>query len=171
MRWHQPYALRRVPGVGSGSQSVALRTASNKSVKPKREYIWVVAYWTCGENPANEVVTYFFNTTLPRTRFERGDSIGTVSLVPTDAGSRFEGSFGRKILIKGDEATYREPDPIRIPMRSHAQGLVHPRLRLPCDTRRESFFNSSLPDFEAARISRPCFSQSLLLIIARLHGA
>lgn len=70
-----------------------------------------MAYWTCGGNPANEVVTYFFDTTLPSARFERGDTIDTGSLVPTESGSKYEGSFGRYILIKGDEATYRESDP------------------------------------------------------------
>jgi uncharacterized protein YecT (DUF1311 family) len=70
-----------------------------------------VAFWSCGENPANEVVTYLFDTALPSIRFERGDLIDTGSLVPSDAGSRFEGSFGRRILINGDKATYREPDP------------------------------------------------------------
>lgn len=70
-----------------------------------------IAFWECESNPANEVVTYFFDTELPSTRFERGDSIDTGSLVRTGSGARYEGSFGRYIWIKGDEATYREPDP------------------------------------------------------------
>ena len=70
-----------------------------------------IAFWTCDGNPANEVVTYFFDTELPSVRFERGDTIDTGSLVPTGSGSRYEGSFGRSIWIKGEEATYREPDP------------------------------------------------------------
>ena len=70
-----------------------------------------IAFWTCGGNPANEVVTYFFDTELPSVRFERGDTIDTGSLAPTGSGSRYEGSFGRSIWIKGEEATYREPDP------------------------------------------------------------
>ena len=69
------------------------------------------AFWTCGDNPANEVVTMFFDTELPSVRFERGDSIDIGSLSPTASGSRYDGSFGRYIWIKGDEATYREPDP------------------------------------------------------------
>jgi len=70
-----------------------------------------IAFWVCGGNPANEVVTYFFATELPSVRFERGDTIDTGSLAPTGSGSRYEGSFGRSIWIKGEEATYREPDP------------------------------------------------------------
>jgi uncharacterized protein YecT (DUF1311 family) len=69
------------------------------------------AFWACGGNPANEVVTMFFGTELPSVRFERGDSIDTGSLVRTASGSKYEGSFGRSIWIKGDKATYREPDP------------------------------------------------------------
>ena len=44
-------------------------------------------------------------------RFERGDTIDTGSLAPTGSGSKYEGSFGRFIWIKGEAATYREPDP------------------------------------------------------------
>lgn len=68
-------------------------------------------FWSCGDSPANEVVTMYFDTELPSIRFERGDSIDTGSLVQTASGSKYEGSFGRSIWIKGDEATYREPDP------------------------------------------------------------
>ncbi len=70
-----------------------------------------VFFWGCGGNPANEVVTVFFDTTLPSVRFERGDTIDTGSLVRTASGSRYEGSFGRSIWIKGDRAAYREADP------------------------------------------------------------
>ena len=34
-----------------------------------------------------------------------------VSIVRTASGSKYEGSFGRSIWIKGDEAIYREADP------------------------------------------------------------
>lgn len=70
-----------------------------------------VVFWACDGNPANEVVTYFFDTEAPSVRFERGDSIDTGQIVPTASGSKYEGSFGRSIWIKGDEATYTEPDP------------------------------------------------------------
>jgi uncharacterized protein len=69
------------------------------------------ATWTCGGNPANEVVTLFFATPLPSVRFERGDSIDAGVQVRTASGARYDGSFGRWIWIKGETATYREPDP------------------------------------------------------------
>lgn len=70
-----------------------------------------IVFWACDGNPANEVVTFFFDTELPSLRFERGDSIDTGALVPTASGARYTGSFGREIWIKGDAATYRDPDP------------------------------------------------------------
>jgi len=69
------------------------------------------AFWACDGNPANEVATYFFDTELPSIRFERGDSVDAGSLTPTASGPRYEGSLGRSIWIKGQEATYQEPDP------------------------------------------------------------
>ena len=69
------------------------------------------AFWACGGNPANEVVTMFFDTALPSLRFERGDSIDTGVLTRSASGARYEGSFGRSIWIKGDSAAYRDPDP------------------------------------------------------------
>lgn len=69
------------------------------------------AFWTCDGNPANEVVTMFFETTLPSVRIERGDRVSTASLSPTGSGARYDGDFGQFIWIKGDEATYRDPDP------------------------------------------------------------
>jgi len=70
-----------------------------------------IAFWACDGNPANEVVTYFYATTLPSVRIERGDSVDAGSLAPTGSGSKYEGSFGRSIWIKGEEAIYRDPDP------------------------------------------------------------
>lgn len=70
-----------------------------------------VVHWACDGDPANAVVTSFFETTLPSVRFERGDAVDTGSLAPTASGSRYDGSFGRSIWIKGDAATYRDPDP------------------------------------------------------------
>ncbi|MVA98364.1 hypothetical protein GN330_14030 [Nitratireductor sp. CAU 1489] len=67
--------------------------------------------WQCGDSSANEVVTMFFDTRLPSVRFERGDSVDTGTLVPSGSGSKYEGNFGRSISIKGDVATYRDPDP------------------------------------------------------------
>ena len=70
-----------------------------------------IATWACDGNPANEVVTYLFDTERSSVRIERGDSIATGVLSPTGSGSLYEAEFGRSIWIKGDEATYREPDP------------------------------------------------------------
>lgn len=69
------------------------------------------SFSACGGNPANEVVTTFFDTELPSVRFERGDSVATGSLSPTASGARYDADFGRYIWIKGEEAEYREPDP------------------------------------------------------------
>jgi len=68
-------------------------------------------FWACEGNPANEVVTMFFDTPLPSLRFERGDSIDVGTQVRSGSGARYAGSFGREIWIKGEEAMYREPDP------------------------------------------------------------
>lgn len=70
-----------------------------------------VVFWTCGGNPANEVVTAFFDTQLPSIRFERGDTVDVGSLERTASGAKYAGSAGRYIWIKGTEATYRDPDP------------------------------------------------------------
>lgn len=69
------------------------------------------ARWHCGESPANEVATLFFDTTLPSVRIERGDQITTGSLTPVASGTRYDADFGQFIWIKGDEAHYRESDP------------------------------------------------------------
>ena len=74
------------------------------------EPVRIVA-WACDGNPANEVVTYFYDTELPAIRFERGDTVDAGALVRTASGAKYEGSFGRSIWIKGDEAMYRDADP------------------------------------------------------------
>lgn len=68
------------------------------------------AFWSCS-NPADEIVTIFFETALPSVRLEIGDRVSTAALAPAASGSRYEGAFGESIWIKGDEATYRAPDP------------------------------------------------------------
>ena len=70
-----------------------------------------IVFWACDGSPANEVVTYLFDTALPSLRFERSDSIDIGLLEPTASGVRYNGSFGRWIWFKGDQATYRDPDP------------------------------------------------------------
>jgi uncharacterized protein len=70
-----------------------------------------VVRWTCGGNPANEVVTYLFDTELPSLRIERGDAIDAAVLVPAGSGSKYAASFGREFWMRGEVATYREADP------------------------------------------------------------
>ncbi|MCB1492110.1 MAG: hypothetical protein KDJ77_09995 [Rhodobiaceae bacterium] len=60
-----------------------------------------VTAWQCDGNPANEIVTYLFDTTQPSVRIEYGDTIDTGSL--TDA-ARYDASFGRWIEIDGKTA-------------------------------------------------------------------
>lgn len=67
--------------------------------------------WACGGNPANEIVTSYFDTEMPSFRRERGDRIDTMVQVRTASGARYEGAFGSYIWMKGNEAMYREPDP------------------------------------------------------------
>lgn len=69
-----------------------------------------VTFWTCGGNPADEVVAYFYDTQRPSVRLERGDSIDTGSLVPTASGARYEASFGKSFWIKGDQARLVWPE-------------------------------------------------------------
>ncbi len=67
------------------------------------------AAWRCEDR--SEVVTVFFDTALPSVRIERGDVVDVASLAPAASGSRYEGSFGRSIWIRGEAARYREADP------------------------------------------------------------
>lgn len=68
------------------------------------------ALWTCGPSSTIEITTYFFDTQLPSIRFEIGDTVDAGSLSPTGSGSKYQGSFGRTIWIKGSEALYEDPD-------------------------------------------------------------
>lgn len=65
--------------------------------------------WMCDGGP--EVVTMFFDTPLPSARMEVGDSIDVATVTRTASGAKYEGSFGRSIWIKGNEALYREASP------------------------------------------------------------
>lgn len=64
----------------------------------------VVSY-TCDGNSANEVTAYFFDTERPSARLEYGDSIDTASVAPSDFGTRYEGTFGRHLVVDGDTAS------------------------------------------------------------------
>ncbi len=71
--------------------------------------------WMCDGGP--EVVTMFFDTELPSVRFEQGDiedtgvQVMAASGARYDSGGWYEGSFGRSIWIKENEALYREASP------------------------------------------------------------
>ncbi len=67
--------------------------------------------WVCDGNPANELVTTFFDTEMPALRLEHGDDIAAMTQIRTASGAKYEGTFGRTLWIKGDEARYRAPDP------------------------------------------------------------
>ena len=69
------------------------------------EPIMEMAYY-CGGNYADEVVAMVFDTELPAARIEYGEVIDVATLVHTMSGSRYDGTFGRWIWIKGDEATF-----------------------------------------------------------------
>ena len=60
-----------------------------------------VTAWQCDGNPANEIVTYLFDTTQPSVRIAYVDTSDTGSL--TDA-ARYDASFGRWIEIDGKTA-------------------------------------------------------------------
>lgn len=70
-----------------------------------------VSTWMCGDDGRMEVVTYFFDTGLPSVRFEIGDTIDVGTLSRTASGAKYDGSFGRSIWLKGDEAMYHEASP------------------------------------------------------------
>ncbi|WP_422003471.1 lysozyme inhibitor LprI family protein [Reyranella sp.] len=72
------------------------------------------AAFACEGNPANQVDVFFFATELPGARLEYGDSIDTATLAPPPAGAaasdaRYDGTFGRYLTIRGDEATFAWP--------------------------------------------------------------
>jgi uncharacterized protein len=60
--------------------------------------------YACNNNPANEVVVQFFQTTPPAGRFERGDQTVVGYQVKTASGARYE---GRNLAFsnKGSDAT------------------------------------------------------------------
>lgn len=70
-----------------------------------------VATWQCGDSPANELVTSFFETESSGVRMERGGKISFGWLAMTASGSRYDGDLGESIWMKGDEAQYWTPDP------------------------------------------------------------
>jgi uncharacterized protein len=60
-------------------------------------------FYTCNNNPANEIVATFYDTDPPTARLERGDTVITTLLGPTGSGARYEG-HNVVFWIKGNEA-------------------------------------------------------------------
>jgi uncharacterized protein len=69
-----------------------------------------IVFWTCQNNPANELVTYFYPTALPSIRIEYGDSIDAGVLTRTASGSKYAASHGRSVWIKGESAFFEWPE-------------------------------------------------------------
>lgn len=67
------------------------------------------AFWMCGPSSMIEITTYFFDTQLPSIRFEIGDTVDAGLVSPTGSGSKYQGSLGQTIWIKGSEALYDDP--------------------------------------------------------------
>jgi uncharacterized protein len=63
--------------------------------------------YACNNNPANEVVAQFFDSTpLPAARFERGDQTVVGYLIKTASGAKYEGR-NLSFWNKGSEATVK----------------------------------------------------------------
>ena len=67
-------------------------------------------FYTCQNNPANEIVATFFETDPPAVRLERGDSQEIAIQGISGSGARYEGSFGIVFWVKGDEAMVEWPE-------------------------------------------------------------
>ena len=61
-------------------------------------------FFSCENNPSNEVVATFFDTDPPTARLERGDKTVTAWLVPAASGSKYEGQ-NVEFWTKGKEAS------------------------------------------------------------------
>lgn len=66
-------------------------------------------FYTCENNPSNEVVATFFETDPPTAILERGDRSITAWLVPAGSGSKYEGQ-NVTFHSKGDEAIFSNLD-------------------------------------------------------------
>ncbi|MFC3616100.1 alpha/beta fold hydrolase [Lutimaribacter marinistellae] len=64
-----------------------------------------VTSYACDGNPANEVTVFYFGTERPSARLEYGDSVDTATVVPSEIGTRYEGTFGHSLTLEGDTAT------------------------------------------------------------------
>lgn len=66
-------------------------------------------FWSCEGNPANEFVLTFFQTEPQSVRVERGDRQEVMIRTPTASGSRYLGTFGKEVWVKGAEGTFIWP--------------------------------------------------------------
>lgn len=66
-------------------------------------------FYTCNDNPADEIVATFFQSERPSVTLERGDSVMVAILGPSGSGARYLGDFGKSFWIKGDEAMVEWP--------------------------------------------------------------
>lgn len=63
------------------------------------------AAYYCGDIYADELIALFFDTEMPAARLEYGGTVDIAIIAPSGSGSRYEGTFGRSIWLKGDAAT------------------------------------------------------------------
>ncbi len=66
-------------------------------------------FYTCNNNPADEIVATFIPTDPPSVRLERGDSLEIGILSPAGSGSRYDADFGVFFWIQGDDAQVAWP--------------------------------------------------------------
>ena len=76
------------------------------SLVPHREPV----FYTCNDNPADEIVATFFDAALPTVRLERGDTTEIGLQQPAASGARFEAPFGISFWIKGQDAQVEWPE-------------------------------------------------------------
>lgn len=69
-----------------------------------------IVTWSCGGDPGEEIVTYFYDTEQPGVRIERADTSEAGVLVPSGSGSRYTTSRGAELWVRGGEATWQAPD-------------------------------------------------------------
>ena len=67
-------------------------------------------FYTCNENPADEIVATFYEAALPTVRLERGDTTVIGLQRPAASGARYEAPFGISFWIKDQEAQVDWPE-------------------------------------------------------------
>jgi uncharacterized protein len=67
-------------------------------------------FYTCNDNPADEIVATFYEAALPTVRLERGDTTEIGLQQPAASGARYAAPFGIVFWIKGQEAQVTWPE-------------------------------------------------------------